>query len=45
MTIQFINVESFLFLRKFIGPTKPLMSNIVLPVLCFYDGAQKKAAK
>ncbi len=43
MAVQFINVESFVFLRKFVGTKNPL-SMPVLPILCFCAGAQKNMA-
>ncbi len=43
MAVQFINVESFFSLRKFIGPKNPLWLP-VLPILWFCAGAQKNMA-
>ncbi len=43
MAVQFINVESFIFLRKFIGPNDQLTSASIV-FLCFCAGAQKNMA-
>ncbi len=45
MAVQFINVESFFFLRKFVGPKNPLMSASIAYFVFLRLSAKNTAAE
>ncbi len=45
MAVQFINVKSFFFLRKFIGPKNPLLNARIAYFVSLRRSAKKMAAK